>query len=146
MNAFDYICFISASFLIFLLWLTLSKSEKHRWSSNASIYTNSTAVFHESFIPWGGCQYVFWKVCFVGGSLMLCLLIMFDFNLLYNNSCLCLFLNYNISVNILSSITFNFVICFSFSMLLHGLTLGENDGDLEVCNTSLSIFQICMAS
>jgi len=60
------------------------------------------------------------------------------------------FLNHNISVSMLSSFTFNFVICFSFSMLLHGLTLGENDGDLEVCDTSLCIcvcvyfiFQIC---
>lgn len=40
----------------------------------------------------------------------------------------------------LFSITFNFIICFSFSMLLHGLTLGENDGDLEVCDNSLYIY------
>ena len=29
---------------------------------------------------------------------------------------------------------FKIVNYFSFSMLLHGLTLGENDGDLEVCD------------
>lgn len=154
-NAFDHISFVYAFFFFFFLfWLSLSKSEKCWWPINASIYANSTTIFHESFIPWGRCKYVFWKVCFVCCALMTRLiyniLVLWDIwylNFFIQNILVCLcILNYDTNVNMLSSTTFKIVSCFSFSMLLHGLTLGEKDGDLEVCDTSLYIFQVCIAS
>lgn len=62
--------FTTYSWFLLLPWLTLSKIEKCGWSIIAGIYINSTAIFNEPCIPWGGCQYVFWQVCFIGGALM----------------------------------------------------------------------------
>lgn len=115
-----YMLFTTYLWFLLLPWLNLSKTEKCWWSINAGVYINSTAIFNESCIPWGGCQYVFWQVCFVGGALMTPL----PFDACFNQLKGCWL--------------------FLFSMLLQSLTLGEN-GDLEVCDMYwLPIWNVCL--